>query len=514
METIRLLHQTIWTSPLMLILFLASVGYIIYRIKKGEESKAMLFLVIYSVAGLILVTYNPILPRFFNRFADDEYSYLRFAWIIPIYFMMGYAAMRAVFAQKTKVRQAIAVLLAVVLIVAAGEPRPGVYTKAESAYKIDDEIIEVCNVIMADRGITDPMDRSQSFRVLVQTKDNSIYDDGSRDNHLYFGIRQYAACMELAMGRVDDVIRNVDYLSFENSGIRNGYAYFIADNTPAILEAAQNVGYDLLYETEHYIVMKSHADVTLWIIRHARTEANEAGILSGSESDYPLTKEGVDQAIETGKALWGLDLDSVHTSEMGRTQKTASLVLAGMGASGITEDEAVSYGNDIPIDERISAEYNLGDISWGEASGMTLDTALSTYGISDSRLVFGAVEDEEYVSPIPGVENRARLYDRLNTAMTDYVTVEAYEATTGKKVGSGDEEEALPAGALSKNVMVVGHSTLTDWIGRVMPEAAGEELPNVSVTVVRFSDGDWTLLLPPTNDPGKIKEAVERYGKP
>ncbi|MBO6214863.1 MAG: hypothetical protein J6N76_04925, partial [Lachnospiraceae bacterium] len=125
----------------MLLLFILSAGYLLYRIRRGQESRGMLFLIIYSFTGLVIITYNPILPGFFNRFADDEYSFLRFAWIIPIYFMMAYGAMRAVMSFELRWQRAIALILVTVLVIAAGEPRPGIYLKAENDKKLDPEII-------------------------------------------------------------------------------------------------------------------------------------------------------------------------------------------------------------------------------------------------------------------------------------------------------------------------------------------------------------------------------------
>ncbi|MBO6214738.1 MAG: histidine phosphatase family protein, partial [Lachnospiraceae bacterium] len=339
-----------------------------------------------------------------------------------------------------------------------------------------------------------PLDRSVTAGVLVQTAENNIYMDGSRDNQLYFGIRQYAECLKLFTGQVDEVLRDSDALSYRNSAIRNGYAYFVADKTEAIRRAAMEIGYEPFFETEHYQVLKSNASVTFWIIRHAKTEANEAGLLSGSESDYPLTAGGIESAVATGKALQGLKLESVHCSEADRTSRTATLIMSGMGITGYDEDEAAALGNAIEPDPGIYREYSLNDLSWGEASGKTLEEAMSIYKIADANSIFGSIEDEDYISPIPGAESRSRLFDRLNTAMTAFVTDEA------------------AAGRTDGNVMVVGHSSMADWISRVIPEAGGIELPNTGVTVLRFSEGRWSLLAGPMTDPEEIRDAVERYG--
>ena len=495
MSTIKLLHSTIWSSPLMLILFIAAVGYLIYRIRKGTEPVAMLFLVIYSILTLILITYNPILPRFFNRFADDEYSYLRFAWIVPIYFLMAYAGMKAVMSMRTNRSRIIAAVLAAVLIVAAGEPRPEVYLKAENAYKLDSEIVELCDAIIADSGMSGPTDRSHPVRVLVQTRDDTIYEDGSRDNRLYFGIRQYAEALELTMGRVDDTIIDNDDVSYENSSLRNGYRYLFAENIDAIKQAAEEIGYVPLAETENYMVMKSDVHTRIWLVRHAETEANEKGILAGSSIDLPLTEKGIEDTVRTGEALKDLNVSSVYSSVVRRTWRTAAIIQSVRGEMDMTVDEAAVWDS---LDEAnasdIGLEFKLYDADWGVVSEKTLTEAIEEYGIKDVKDIFGPVEDENYVSYVPVNENSFAIENRYESALSEMITKEAAE------------------GRNNSNVLVVCHSAMNMWIDKVIPEARGIELPNSSVTVLDCDCGEWSVLAGPMTDPDEIREAVEEYG--
>lgn len=62
---------------------------------------------------------------------------------------------------------------------------------------------------------------------------------------------------------------------------------------------------------------------TLYIMRHAETEANASGILG---SDTVLTEKGKEQAKKAAERFKDIHFDTVYTSDLIRTQQTAEFI--------------------------------------------------------------------------------------------------------------------------------------------------------------------------------------------
>lgn len=67
---------------------------------------------------------------------------------------------------------------------------------------------------------------------------------------------------------------------------------------------------------------------TIYIVRHARTEANEKGIIQGHH-DSPLTEEGVKAAGQLMQTFSDIKFDAAYSSDTLRAFRTAEIVLAG-----------------------------------------------------------------------------------------------------------------------------------------------------------------------------------------
>ena len=65
---------------------------------------------------------------------------------------------------------------------------------------------------------------------------------------------------------------------------------------------------------------------TLIIIRHGESMWNEKNLFTGCV-DVPLTRKGVEEAIEAGKRISTMPFDIVYTSALVRSQMTAMLAL-------------------------------------------------------------------------------------------------------------------------------------------------------------------------------------------
>jgi len=81
----------------------------------------------------------------------------------------------------------------------------------------------------------------------------------------------------------------------------------------------------------------------LFIARHGQTEWNREGRLQGWE-DAPLTDKGIEQAEALRERLTEEDIDEVYCSPLGRTKKTAEIILEGNDLS-IKEDERIKEIN-------------------------------------------------------------------------------------------------------------------------------------------------------------------------
>ena len=65
----------------------------------------------------------------------------------------------------------------------------------------------------------------------------------------------------------------------------------------------------------------------LYFVRHGQTYLNKYKKMQGW-SDAPLTLEGEEAALETGIRLSDIPFVAVYTSDLGRTQQTAKLILS------------------------------------------------------------------------------------------------------------------------------------------------------------------------------------------
>ncbi|CAB4318901.1 unnamed protein product [Prunus armeniaca] len=74
------------------------------------------------------------------------------------------------------------------------------------------------------------------------------------------------------------------------------------------------------------ILSTSKAESALILIRHGESLWNEKNLFTGCV-DVPLTKRGVDEAIEAGKRISNIPIDMIFTSSLIRAQMTAMLAM-------------------------------------------------------------------------------------------------------------------------------------------------------------------------------------------
>ena len=193
----------------------------------------------------------------------------------------------------------------------------------------------------------------------------------------------------------------------------------------------------------------------IYMVRHGRTYANEQGLLMGGDGNAELTPEAVDQAKAVGQALSDVSFDHAYTSTLGRTIDTASYLLEGAKQDDVARQQI----------------RDLDDISWGDAEGYTRQQFMEENNLDEFPDAFGDTDDADFVSPIHA-ETKYHFYQRFNNGMQQII------------------DDIKPG----ENVLVVAHSSMQFWLEKQFPELEGQEIANLSVTVIKVSHGKMELV--------------------
>lgn len=193
----------------------------------------------------------------------------------------------------------------------------------------------------------------------------------------------------------------------------------------------------------------------IYMVRHGRTYANEQGLLMGGDGNAELTPEAVDQAKAVGQDLSDVSFDHAYTSTLGRTIDTASYLLEGAKQDDVARQQI----------------RDLDDISWGDAEGYTRQQFMEENNLDEFPDAFGDTDDADFVSPIHA-ETKYHFYQRFNNGMQQII------------------DDIKPG----ENVLVVAHSSMQFWLERQFPEVQGQDIANLSVTVIKVNHGKKELV--------------------
>ena len=193
----------------------------------------------------------------------------------------------------------------------------------------------------------------------------------------------------------------------------------------------------------------------IYMVRHGRTYANEQGLLMGGDGNAELTPEAVDQAKAVGQALSDVSFDHAYTSTLGRTIDTASYLLEGAKQDDVARQQI----------------RDLDDISWGDAEGYTSQQFMEENNLDEFPDAFGDTDDADFVSPIHA-ETKYHFYQRFNNGMQQII------------------DDIKPG----ENVLVVAHSSMQFWLEKQFPEVQGQDIANLSVTVIKVNHGKKELV--------------------
>jgi len=475
---LKLMQSVIWSSVGMMALFLGSVIFLAVRYRKNQESQELRRLLIYTAVTVVLACMNPVLAKLMLRFTGDEYTFVRFAWLVPAFPVIAYSLVQ-LWRMVPKKRQGVALVMITAVLVCCGSFWPNVYRKPENVYKVPDNLVDACEVIRADVKETGETNVYGHVTVNLQLKNNDIYVDGSEANVEYFGVRQYAPEFELSSSSVTK--EQGEDENFNYQGYLVNYAqYAISDNTPVLQREYERIGYVVIGKNTDYIIYRNNLDLTLYVLRHGETVANaENRVLGRAENEYSqLTEVGIQQAKTTGEALEDVPFVHAYTSQYQRTIDTAAYALTAAGQ----------------VEVPTTQTDTLSDIGWGAAECDTWDEIYATYGEGITlEEIFGPAEDADYHDgPIPQTNN---LYAYMN-----WITSGVSNVLTDSAVSGNNDS----------NVMIVTHSAFHWWLQKVFPaEGIPNGLENASVTIVKFHHGTWKLVTVSETDPQAIHEAIQ-----
>ena len=138
-------------NPVLPIILLASAIYLVITEKDISKKIILGILPIVMLAGFLLPITKIV---YVAAFDDGSDTYYRLLWLIPTYMVIGYAACKLIFSFESKIRQRIAIVAALVIVVLSGSL---VYLNqymsvAENMYHIPQYVIDVCDRIAPDEG--------------------------------------------------------------------------------------------------------------------------------------------------------------------------------------------------------------------------------------------------------------------------------------------------------------------------------------------------------------------------
>lgn len=160
----------------------------------------------------------------------------------------------------------------------------------------------------------------------------------------------------------------------------------------------------------------------LYITRHGKTIWNEQGILQGS-LDSPLTKEGVQKAIDLSKKISSYNIQAIVTSDLKRAKDTSFYIKS---------------GSDIPI----FYFKELREMSFGDWDGMKITEIQEKYQedflkFETDAINFDNKSGETYTGLISRVEKALETIKNLNyenvLIVTHGITVKALQIVIEKK---------------------------------------------------------------------------------
>ncbi|GAB2290577.1 2,3-bisphosphoglycerate-dependent phosphoglycerate mutase 1 [Dionaea muscipula] len=137
-------------------------------------------------------------------------------------------------------------------------------------------------------------------------------------------------------------------------------------------------------------ILKKSNEAALILIRHGESLWNEKNLFTGCV-DVPLTKKGVEEAIEAGKRISNIPVDMIFTSGLIRAQMTAMLAMTQHRRRKVpiimhSESEQANLWSQIYSEDSIKqsipviAAWQLNERMYGELQGLNKQETAERFG--------------------------------------------------------------------------------------------------------------------------------------
>lgn len=201
--------------------------------------------------------------------------------------------------------------------------------------------------------------------------------------------------------------------------------------------------------------------VNLYFMRHGQTYLNKYERMQGW-SNAPLTPEGEQGCIASGRGLANIRFDAVYTSDLQRTQDTANLVL---------EQNKATKSYELIV----KPEFR--EIFFGSFEGLDVNTVWPPIldkagsGIEDPEKVLNTLHHEDITHD---AENYIAFWERVEKGILD--VLKGHKGT-------------------NRNILIVSHGlTIQFMLRALIPDfQIGAHLENASVSKIRYQNGQFHL---------------------
>ena len=138
-------------NPLLAVLLLASAIYIIVTEKNLYKKILLGILPVVILVGFLLPVTKIVYVAVFDEGSD---TYYRVLWLLPMYMVIGYALCKLIFSFESKMKQRIALVVSIVVVVLSGSL---VYlnqymSPAQNLYHIPQNVVDICDEILPAEG--------------------------------------------------------------------------------------------------------------------------------------------------------------------------------------------------------------------------------------------------------------------------------------------------------------------------------------------------------------------------
>jgi broad specificity phosphatase PhoE len=151
----------------------------------------------------------------------------------------------------------------------------------------------------------------------------------------------------------------------ENTGV----AYLTIEDTVSVryLNDTSHLSEDMRSGFSTFQERERGAGVRITLVRHALSEGNAAGLISGHH-DHLLTQEGLEQAERLGKRLASETYDHIYVSDLSRTRQTAEPTIRAHPNTPVTYDPRLREKNFGIHQNQLESSVDLDD-AWGSCEG-------------------------------------------------------------------------------------------------------------------------------------------------